>query len=211
MRLRPSGNKGPVAVSLPAFRTYHAGSAWTWERMALTRARIVAGPPAMRARVDRAVAETLRMGDPAQVRTDAAAMRARMLRDLPASGPWDVKLRTGGLVEVEFIAQALQLLYGVRDPVTRRALALLAEQGALTDTDSRLLIEADHFWRTVQSLLRITIGPATAALPPAAAEALLRATGAVDLAALEARMEETARAVRGAFVRYVGEVGGELG
>ena len=48
MRLRPSGNKGPVAVSLSGFRRYHAGSAWTWERMALTRARVVAGPPALR-------------------------------------------------------------------------------------------------------------------------------------------------------------------
>ncbi len=207
MRLRPSGNKGPVAVSLPAFRTYHAGSAWTWERMALTRARIVAGPPAMRARVDRAIAAALRTGDPMRVRADASAMRARMLRDLPASGPWDVKLRAGGLVEVEFVAQALQLLSGVRDPVTRHALALLAEHGALADTDARLLIEADHLWRTVQSMLRITVGPVIAALPPAAAEALLRATGAVDLAALEARMEETARAVRGAFVRYLGDLG----
>jgi glutamate-ammonia-ligase adenylyltransferase len=205
MRLRPSGNKGPVAVSLPAFRAYHAGSAWTWERMALTRARIVAGPPAMRARVDRAVAEALRTGDPTRVRADAAAMRARMLRDLPASGPWDVKLRPGGLVEVEFIAQALQLLCGVRSPVTRHALALLAEHGALTDADARLLIEADRFWRTVQSMLRITVGPATTALPPAAAEALLRATGAVGLAALEARMDRTARAVRAAFVRIIGE------
>ena len=211
MRLRPSGNKGPVAVSLPAFRTYHAGSAWTWERMALTRARVVAGPPAMRARVDRAVARALHTGDPGRVRADAAAMRARMLRDLPASGPWDVKLRAGGLVEVEFIAQALQLLCGVREPLTRRALALLGEHGALADADARLLIEADHLWRTVQSMLRITVGPVTAALPLAAAEALLRATGAVDLAALEARMEETARAVRGAFVRYVGVVGGDPG
>ncbi len=137
MRLRPSGNKGPVAVSLPAFRTYHAGSAWTWERMALTRARIVAGPPAMRARVTRAIADALRAGDPAQIRPDAAAMRARMLRDLPAAGPWDVKLRPGGLVEVEFIAQALQLVHlaplGVHEPVTRRALALLAGYGALTE------------------------------------------------------------------------------
>ena len=49
MRLRPSGNKGPVAVSLGSFRRYHAESAWTWERMALTRARVVAGPPALRA------------------------------------------------------------------------------------------------------------------------------------------------------------------
>ena len=55
MRLRPSGNKGPVAVSLGAFRRYHAEAAWTWERMALTRARVIAGPAALRARIEAAI------------------------------------------------------------------------------------------------------------------------------------------------------------
>ncbi|MGE4048614.1 MAG: bifunctional [glutamine synthetase] adenylyltransferase/[glutamine synthetase]-adenylyl-L-tyrosine phosphorylase, partial [Acetobacteraceae bacterium] len=101
MRLRPSGNKGPVAVSLSSFRRYHAESAWTWERMALTRARVVAGPVAMRRKVEAAIAETIAAaGDPARIRADAASMRARMLRDLPADGPWDVKQRPGGQVEV---------------------------------------------------------------------------------------------------------------
>ena len=87
MRLRPSGNKGPVAVSLAAFRRYHAEAAWTWERMALTRARVVAGPPALRARIEEAIAEALaQAGDADRIRADAASMRARMLRDLPPDG-----------------------------------------------------------------------------------------------------------------------------
>ena len=87
MRLRPSGNKGPVAVSLAAFRRYHAESAWTWERMALTRARVVAGPAALRARIEAAIAAALAAaGDPDRIRADAASMRARMLRDLPPEG-----------------------------------------------------------------------------------------------------------------------------
>ena len=134
-------------------------------------------------------------------------MRGRMLRDLPASGPWDVKLRPGGLVEVEFIAQALQLVHGIREPVTRQALSRLAECCALSSADAALLIEADHFWRTVQSMLRLTVGPATGTLPSAAAEALLRATGTDSVAALESRMTGTARAVREAFVRTLGEPG----
>src|SRR6201999_511792 len=74
MRLRPSGNKGPVAVSLAAFRRYHAEAAWTWERMALTRARVVAGPPALRARIEAATAEALaKSGDADRIRVDAAA------------------------------------------------------------------------------------------------------------------------------------------
>ena len=86
MRLRPSGNKGPVAVSLGSFRRYHAEAAWTWERMALTRARVVAGPPALRARIEAAIAEALaHAGDagphPRRCRVDARAHAAR-----PAAG-----------------------------------------------------------------------------------------------------------------------------
>ena len=117
MRLRPSGNKGPVAVSLAGFRRYHAESAWTWERMALTRARVVAGPQALAARVAAAIAAALAQpADPARIRADAAAMRARLARDLPAAGPWDVKHRPGGLMEVEFIAQTLQLVHAAGHP-----------------------------------------------------------------------------------------------
>jgi glutamate-ammonia-ligase adenylyltransferase len=73
MRLRPSGNKGPVAVSLAAFRRYHAEDAWTWERMALTRARVIAGPPALRAAVQTAIRDSLAHADPpAKIRADAA-------------------------------------------------------------------------------------------------------------------------------------------
>src|SRR5262249_3685286 len=84
MRLRPSGNKGPVAVSLASFAQYHAGAAWTWERMALTRARVIAGPAKLRAAVEAAIRVALaRAGAPELIRADAAAMRARMLRELP--------------------------------------------------------------------------------------------------------------------------------
>ena len=108
MRLRPSGNKGPVAVSLPAFRQYHAKDAWTWERMALTRARVIAGSPAIRARTEAAIAAALATSiEPARTRADAASMRGRLLRELPPAGPWDVKMRPGGGIEVEFIAQTL--------------------------------------------------------------------------------------------------------
>src|SRR6185312_1918009 len=117
MRLRPSGNKGPVAVSLGSFLRYHAESACTWERMALTRARVVAGPAALRARIEAAITEALvHAGDADRIRADAASMRARMLRDLPPDGPWDVKLRAGGQIEVEFIAQVLQLIHAHETP-----------------------------------------------------------------------------------------------
>ncbi len=220
MRLRPSGNKGPFAVSLPSFQRYHAESAWTWERMALTRARVIAGPPALRARIEEAIAEALAAaGEPERIRADAASMRARMLRDLPPDGPWDVKLRAGGQIEVEFIAQVLQLIHAreapeLCSPTTRIALDRLAKGKKLPAEDAALLIRADHVWRTVQGMLRITVGRgAPDDLPDASARALLRAVapaldgkGPIDLAGLRATLEDLARQVRAMFVRHVGEM-----
>ena len=106
-----------------------------------------------------------------------------MLRDLPPDGPWDVKLRAGGQIEVEFIAQVLQLMHAhetpaLCSPTTRVALARLADGGELPADDAALLIRADHVWRTVQGMLRITVGRgAREALPDATAQALLRAVG----------------------------------
>ncbi len=213
MRLRPSGRQGPVAVFLPAFRRYHAESAWTWERMALTRARVVAGVGGLAPRVDAAIAEALTgAAEPGRILGDAAAMRARLARDLPPKDMWDVKHRAGGQMEVEFIAQALQLVHarsepGVCDPTTRVALGRLADAGVLPRPDAERLIEADHLWRTIQGLLRITAGPRPpAVLPEASLHALLRATRSVDFAALRTTMEQTAREVRAAFIRHVGEI-----
>ena len=214
MRLRPSGNKGPVAVSLGAFRRYHAEAAWTWERMALTRARVVAGPPALRTRIEEAIGEALaEAGGADRIRGDAASMRARMLRDLPPDGAWDVKLRPGGQIEVEFIAQVLQLIHaheapGLCSPTTRVALTRLADAGKLPPDDAAMLIHADHVWRTLQGMLRITVGRgARDELPDASALALLRAVGgAVDLETLQATLDDLAQQVRAMFVRHIGEI-----
>jgi glutamate-ammonia-ligase adenylyltransferase len=209
MRLRPSGNKGPVAVSLNAFRRYHEQDAWTWERMALTRARVIAGPGELRAKVSHAIAAAI-AGDSQTVRRDAAAMRSRMLRDLPPDGPWDVKARPGGQVEVEFITQVLQLENArafpeVLDPTTREALRRLGAAGALPAEDTALLIKADHTWRTVQGMLRITVGrDAGDTLPEASARPLLKALGVSGLPELRAFLEALASQVRTAFVRHVG-------
>ena len=221
MRLRPSGNKGPVAVSLSAFRRYHAaegGDAWTWERMALTRARVVAGPAPLRRRVEAAIREAVASAGPAsKILADAAAMRARLAREMPARQAWDVKHRAGGQMEVEFIAQALQLAHApvhpeVASPTTREAFSRLEAAGLLGRDDAALLIRADRIWRTVQGMLRVTDGPAPReARSDAAADALLAATraagvAAVDVAGLRATLDQLARQVRAAFVRLVGEI-----
>jgi glutamate-ammonia-ligase adenylyltransferase len=219
MRLRPSGNKGPLAVSLSAFQRYHQGDAWTWERMALTRARVVAGGPALRARVKQTIEDALAAPrDPETTRADAVAMRARMIKDLRPHGPWDVKLRTGGMIEVEFIAQVLQLIH-IHAPGFRRdqsaivALRRLAEAGLLPREDADTLIAADLLWRTIQSILRLTVGQTdSATLPPASAEPLLQATAkagvpAVDTTDLLRKSDDVAHQVRQLFIRLIGDPG----
>ncbi len=209
MRLRPSGNKGPVAVSLAAFRHYHAADAWTWERMALTRARVVTGPAALCQAIERAMAEAMGAADRAAILPDAAAMRARMLRELPPHGPWDVKLMPGGQIEVEFVVQTALLLTPAARPAQtiRVAVAHLAAAGALPEADAAILTEADRLWRTIQGLLRITVGSRPPPhLPDPAMDALLGATDSCDTAAFHARMTRLAAAVRGVFNRRVGSI-----
>ncbi len=212
MRLRPSGNKGPVAVSLPSFVAYHARDAWTWERMALTRARVVAGPPRLRVRVAAAIAQAIAGGDRSKIRTDATAMRVRMLRDLPPVSSWDVKMRAGGQIEVEFIAQTLQLRFGAVSQTLRYAVATLAERGDIAGADAELLIRADRTWRALQSVLRLTLGSRPPVeLSDSVLPTVLRVmndTGvqAVDLMALRTTLEELAQQVRAAFVRLIGEI-----
>jgi glutamate-ammonia-ligase adenylyltransferase len=218
MRLRPSGGKGPVAVSLASFRRYHAQDAWTWERLALTRARVVAGPGGLRRRVARAIAVALSQGDPARIGPDTAAMRRRLAADLPPKGVWDVRLRAGGLLELEFIAQALQLRHahvpGVLHTATRAAFAGLASAGFLEEGEAVLLIRADRVWRAVQGMLRISTGRSIPQRPGAPAlgrigQVLQRLTGFCaqsSVASVARELESIAGEVRQAFIRHVGEI-----
>ncbi|WP_431281464.1 bifunctional [glutamine synthetase] adenylyltransferase/[glutamine synthetase]-adenylyl-L-tyrosine phosphorylase [Humitalea sp. 24SJ18S-53] len=216
MRLRPSGSKGPVAVRLAAFQAYHADNAWTWERMAMTRARVVAGPAAHRRRVTEALrASLLRPVPAAVVLGDAASMRARLLRELPPGSLWDVKGTPGGLIEVEFIAQALQLVHAKAMPqvlrtTTREALAALGKAGVLPEAPA--LIAAEALWRTILSVLRLSVGRGgrDSDLPGPTAAALIHAAAPfctsppVDQAGLRQQMALAADTVRAAFLRHIG-------
>ena len=123
-----------------------------------------------------------------------------------------MKQRPGGQVDVEFACQALQLLHpGAADPTTRVALDRLAAAGALAPDRAALLVSADRVWRTIQGMLRIAAGPVPpASLPPATAAALLRATAAagiaaVDIVALSATLDALAERVRAAASAIIGE------
>jgi len=143
-RLRPQGKEGMMAVRLDAFLAYQQAEAWTWEHMALLRARPVHGSEAGRAKLGAAIHMVLAAKhDAAKVRADAAAMRADMAKHKPPSGPLDIKLGEGGLVDLEFAVHVLQLAHGIGfDPRLEQAIAALVEAGHLdmqADTDLRLL------------------------------------------------------------------------
>ena len=113
MQLRPSGTQGPVAVSFAAFDHYYAGEAETWEYLALTRARIAwASSPAFALQAQAAIEAKLRSDrDAHKTAKDVREMRELLARERPPAGFWDFKLIEGGLVDIEFAAQFLQLVH----------------------------------------------------------------------------------------------------
>ncbi len=219
MRLRPSGNAGPIATSLSAFRQYQEASAWTWEQMALTRARIVAGKDSLA----RASAEAIRAAvtaarDPKKLKADVLDMRARLAKGHPPSSIWDVKYAEGGLIDVEFIAQYLQLLHAhakpeVLDTNTCAALAKLEAAGVLDPDDAKCLIHAGQLWRTIQGMLRFTFEGAFSedAAPAGLKQALQRAADVPDFEALKGEMQATAQSVREIFIKLIGNPAGVPG
>jgi glutamate-ammonia-ligase adenylyltransferase len=210
MRLRPSGNAGPVAVSLASFRCYHAAESWTWERLALTRASVLAGTPGFASILQTEICAALSRPQPAAaIRGDTAVMLAKVNTEIAPAGPWDVKYRKGGMMEVTFIAEALQLIHGQTNPAlfranTAEALRGLQRAGHLSKEDGDILLAADFLWRTIQGIDRITGLRDQVAEPPLAMLApLLRATRMQDLTELRAAMAQASDDVHDCFKRLI--------
>lgn len=211
MRLRPTGNKGPVAISMEAFRKYHDEDAWTWERMALTRARVVAASPGFREKFDAAVRDILTAErDATTLAQEVADMRERTAKEHKADNPWTVKHWRGGLLDLEFIAQYLQLRHAhdhpnVLDGNTANAFLKLGAAGVLPEDEAAFLANAVHIWRNIQGLLRLTVGtefdPETA--PQALKDRLARTSRAIDFNTLERVIEKMSAVVMRTYDRYV--------
>ena len=204
MRLRPTGNKGPVAVSLRSFQRYHAEESWTWERMALTRARVVVAPEPLGREIEAAIRQTLTTAaDCEKIVADAREMREKLAQQFPGSNRWDLKFAPGGLVDIEFVAQTLQLCTasghpGGLDSNTIEALRKLEAAGALSPADARTLIDAAALEHALTQVLRIAV---EGTLDPQAAThglraLLVRAAGVADFDALEARLAAAQKGVR---------------
>jgi len=212
MRLRPSGRSGPVATKLDSFASYQENEAWTWEHMALTRARVVSASPAFKTSVEKVIRQVLaRPRDRELVAGDVVEMRRAIATEKGDDKSWDLKNAAGGIIDLEFIAQFLQLVHAAETPEildtsTARVLDKAWRLGFVETADAECLRNAARLYHDLTQILRLCL---TAPLDRASAGAgllkvLARAADVPDFATLEAHLGETQQRVRASFVRILG-------
>lgn len=206
MRLRPSGNAGPIASSLEAFKRYHAESAWTWEHMALTRARVICGSPELSAKIEAEVQKVLcEQRDPDKLVYDVSDMRKRMDKEHHTDVVWEIKQYRGGIVDIDFMAQYLQLKFGATHPDilqnnTVDVLTKARDLQVLDENTANDLIHAIELWNIIQGYLRLTVAAELkkedgGELPDALKQDLVQATGEATFDMLCERMKNAAQQV----------------
>jgi [glutamine synthetase] adenylyltransferase / [glutamine synthetase]-adenylyl-L-tyrosine phosphorylase len=219
-RLRPSGNAGPLATNLDGFIAYQKKEAWTWEHMALTRSRVIASSSNDFAqKIFDSTCETLTQPrDTDKLANDVRSMRARIEKDKGTKDIWDLKQVAGGLVDMEFIAQYLQLVHAhenhnVLAQGTEQAFERLRDADCLSLGDAELLLEALRLYHRLTQVLRLALSgkfvPADA--PRGVLDLLVQASGVPTFTRLEAELGELQAKVRETFVRLVGEVEAVVG
>ncbi len=213
MRLRPSGASGPIATSLSHFAQYQREEAWTWEHMALTRARPVAGDTRLCRRIAAAVVAALRQKrDPLKLVIDVADMRRRIADEHPHPAAFDLRNRQGGIVDLEFIAQYLMLREAARAPQVlcrdiASAVGALGEAGVLEPGAVQSLGDALALLRAVRVFLTLLFDgtPDEEKLKRSVGTTLARCVGAVDFARLDADITTACDAVRECYDRLIAE------
>ncbi len=161
MRLRPSGNSGPLATSIDRFEAYQREDAWTWEHMAMTRARVIGGSDVLRAKIDQVVANVLCLErDPMVVARDVLDMRQKIEDEYASNDPLEIKNVRGGLLDVEFICQFLQLTRANDHPEilrvnTKEALSQIAEAQLLKDEDAAALLKSCSHYHKITQITRV--------------------------------------------------------
>ena len=201
-RLRPSGSSGPIATSLRAFDNYYSGSAWTWEFMALTRARSLVGDEAFISKVNETIVTHLKSkaNDPSLAK-DILEMRLLMDEERPAKDIWDVKLAKGGLIDIEFFAQWVVLL-GKANSGVSAGVVLSSLTGFGSVNDVQTLAEAHKNFTSRLQLLRLCLDKSVSLSegPKGLIELVLSMQGMPDLATAEASLREVESAVRKVFL-----------
>src|SRR5450432_1311582 len=211
MRLRPSGRAGPLASRIDSFAEYQDREAWTWEHMALTRARVISASPEFRAKIEAVIREVLtRPRDRAVVASDVSEMRRAIAEEKGEDDIWDLKTAAGGMIDIEFIAQYLQLVQAasmpdILDVSTLHVLDNAARLGVLPQSSAEILRAATRLYHDLTQILRLCVSERFR--PETAGEDLLRvmarAGDAPDFSSLQARIKETESEVRRVFRQLV--------
>ena len=215
MRLRPSGRAGPLASRLAAFASYQETEAWTWEHMALTRARVICATPAFRTKIENVIRDVLTLPrEIAITANDVSEMRRAIAEEKGENDIWDLKTAAGGMIDIEFIAQYLQLVHAASMPDILNAntvtvLDNAARLGVLSQSDVDVLRAAARLYHDLTQIIRLCVSGKFK--PETAGEDLLRvltrAGDAPDFSSLEARVRETLTDVREIFSRLIDRTG----
>jgi len=211
MRLRPSGRAGPLASHIDSFAEYQEREAWTWEHMALTRARVISASPAFRARIEKVIRDALtRPREPFGIAADVADMRRAIAQEKGEDEPWELKYAAGGTVDIDFIAQYLQLVHAGDKPdilnvKTPEVIDNAARLGLLPQAEAEVLRAAGRLYHDLTQILRLCViekfDPETAG--DDLLRVMARAGDAPDFSALEAQLKETQDEVRRVFKSVV--------
>lgn len=198
MRLRPHGKSGPIALSLEGFRKYYADEAWTWEHLALTRARAIAGDKALMADATVVLSEILSVKrDRKTVTKDVHDMRERLQKEHSKKPAWAIKNHPGGIMDLEFICQYLKLIHGRDHPEilttnTRQSLIAMKAATLLSPDTAQKLTEIMSLYLNLQGLIRLSLEDriVTDQIPVALKNALTKAAKQSDFESLSHHLED---------------------
>ena len=215
MRLRPTGNAGPLVTKFKNFEDYQFSNAWLWEHMALTRGRVLAGGKNLTNQIQALQKKVFQMTrDPDESRYNIADMKKRLEAHHIKKGDakWDIKHAPGGLVDIEFIAQGLCLMHGeaLAERIctsTQSNLELLGAEHILSPDDKTRLIEALSVYSGLLQIFRLCLD--TPAVPPFSQSLnllLCQSSALPDMAHLEQALSEHQKSVRDIFVRMFGQL-----
>jgi len=212
LRLRPSGRKGPLATQFSAFTLYQSAEAETWEHMALTRARVVAGEPSLEEAIAAAIAAVLTAPrEPGKLVRDVRAMRKLIASEKGDKDPWDLKLVSGGLIDIEFVAQYLVLAHARRHPglLKTSTRAVIAEAGAcglLTPEEAETLADAHRLYTDATQIMRLSVaGPFDPAKAASGVKRRIAAAAALpDFESLQGAVREARDRVRHVYAKVLG-------
>ena len=198
LRLRPSGQMGPVATRLSSFVDYQREQAWTWEHMALTRARVISGPAELREQIEDAIRASLVVArDRDKITNDVQEMRERIEKEKGTDNIWELKQVRGGLVDIEFVSQYLQLIFAEAHPDvlnqnTFQALQNLRLAGHIDAGDAEQLQTSLRLIQALEQITRLCFtGPFDPKTAPGGLKDLLtKVAGEVTFDRLEYRLRQ---------------------